>query len=460
MPLAALPARKTFNPLQVWKALAYPKDAAVRLRDRYGELAPVNFLGARYTVVLTSEAALEVFAQPPENYVAFFHESFAGMNGEGSLWILAGEAHRQERKLFAPAVHPSHFRIYGDVIRDVARLHFGKWRAGGTFKSVESTKAIALDVIMRLVFGVEDEQLMREGSVVLDRLTSSAHPLVVFYPKLQRSWFPLFRSYEKAKAAMYEWAGRLIALRRSSGTLGDDVLGRLMRASDAHGRPYTELHICNELLSILTAGHVTTGVALAWALHEVGHHPEVLARLRAELIEAGPEAESHVVAALPYLTAVCNEAIRLHPVLAECARVPIESVRIRGYDIPAGEPLVISIVGIHHDERTFPEPGRFLPDRFIERSYSKTEFMPFGGGHRRCLGAGLAEYTMRISLAEAVMAWTFETARIDRDIRHDLAMGPKFGVPLRIMGRYRAPWSSRRAERDDAPSQRSFVTAN
>lgn len=459
MPCAALPPRESFNTLQFWKFLSHPKDAATGLRDRHGALAPIKFLGGKYTMVLTPEAALEVFAQPPEKYIAFFHESFAGLNGEGSLWILAGEAHRQERKLFAPAVHPGHFRTYGNVIRDVARLHFGSWRTGQTYKSVETTKAIALDVIMRLVFGVEDEQLMREGGIILDRLTGTIHPLIVFFPKLQRSWFPLFRRYEKAKAAMYEWAGRLIALRRSRGTPGDDVLGRLMRANDEHGRPYTELHICNELLSILTAGHVTTGVALAWALYEIGRHPEVLDRLRAELNDAGPEPESHVVAALPYLTAVCNEAIRLHPILAECARVPIEPVQILGHDIPAGEPMVIAIVGIHHDPRIFPDPGRFLPDRFIERSYSKTEFMPFGGGHRRCLGAGLAEYTMRISLAEAVMSWTFEAAAVDRDIRHDIAMGPKLGVPLRVLAPFQVPAPGRRAEGDNTKSQRSFVTA-
>jgi cytochrome P450 family 110 len=446
MPVTALPPHESLNPLQVWKFLSYPKDAAARLFKRYGALAPIKFLGATYTMVLTPEAALEVFAQPPEMYVAFFHESFAGMNGEGSLWILAGEAHRRERKLFAPAVHPAHFQAYGDVIRDVARLHFASWRVGETYKSVETTKAIALDVIMRLVFGVEDEQLMREGGTVLDRLTGSIHPLIVFYPKLQRSWFPLFRRYQKAKAAMYEWAGRLIALRRSRGTLGDDVLGRLMRANDEHGRPYTELHICNELLSILTAGHVTTGVALAWALYEIGRHPDVLDRLRAELIEAGPAPASHVVAALPYLSAVCNETIRLHPILAECARVPVEPVQILGHDIAAGEPLVIAIAGIHHDPKIFPDPGRFLPDRFIERSYSKTEFMPFGGGHRRCLGAGLADYTIRISLAEAVMSWTFEAAAVDRDIRHDIAMGPKLGVPLRVLSPFQAPAPDSRAE--------------
>jgi cytochrome P450 len=206
-----------------------------------------------------------------------------------------------------------------------------------------------------------------------------------------------------------------------------------LRASDEGGLPYTELHICNELLSILTAGHVTTGVALAWVLYELGRHPGVMAKLRTEIEGAGPDPQAHAILTLPYLSAVCNETIRLHPILAECARVPIEPVEILNYTVPARLPLVMSIVGIHHDPDTYPSPDDFWPERFLERTYSKTEFMPFGGGHRRCLGAGLAEYTMRIAVAEAVTAWDFESAAVDRDIRHDLAMGPKYGVPLCIL---------------------------
>ena len=226
-----LPPRETLNPAQVWKFLAYPGRAAERLYGKYGALAPIGFFGAKYTMVLTPEAALQVFAQPPEDYIAFYEESFGGLNGAGSLWILAGEAHRRERKLFAPAVHPGHFQAYGEVIREVARQHFGRWRAGEVAKSIDTTKAIALDVIMRLVFGVEDDAFMREGGAILGRLTGTISPIFVFYPKLQRSWFPPFRRYEKAKAAMYEWCSRLIALRRSRGTLGEDVLGQLMRAT-------------------------------------------------------------------------------------------------------------------------------------------------------------------------------------------------------------------------------------
>jgi cytochrome P450 family 110 len=439
---AALPPPEKLNPWQLWQYFSNPQAFAAGLRARHGALAPVRFQGRNYTLVLTPDAALEVFAQTPANYEAFWRESFAGMNGDGSLWILTGEAHRRERKLFAPAVHASFFRAAGDVIRDTARQHFDHWRAGQDLKGVETTKAIALDVIMRLVFGVQDESMMDEGRRVLDWLTSTAHPLIVFYPKLQRSWFPLFRRYLNAKSTMYEWAGRLIALRRASGQLGGDVLGCLMQATDEQGAPYTELHICNELLSILTAGHVTTGVALAWTLYELGRNPDALTKVRAEVETVDVESDIGALLSLPYLSAVCDEAIRLHPILAECARIPIEPVDILGYTIPAGQPLVMSIVGIHHDPATFPDPDSFRPERFLERTYSKTEFMPFGGGHRRCLGAGLAEYTMRIAVAECVTRWNFTSPTMDRDIRNDLAMGPKYGAPLRVIDRREPKFTS------------------
>jgi cytochrome P450 len=437
MPPVSLPRHEKLNPFQLWQYFSQPQAFAEGLRSRHGALAPIRFYGTDYTMVLTPEGAQEVFAQAPGNYEAFWYESFAGMNGEGSLWVLAGEAHRRERRLFAPATHASRFRAYGLTISEIARAHFDGWQVGQTVKSVETTKAIALDVIMRLVFGVEDDGLLDEGRPVLDALTSTAHPLIVFYPKLQRRWFPLFRRYLRAKAAMYEWAERVMAERRRRGDVGHDVLGCLMDAYDQDGRPDGNLHICNELLSILTAGHVTTGVALAWALYELGRHPEITARLCDELDDAG-DVEPEELVTLPYLSAVCNEAIRLHPILAECARVPITPVEILGRTIPAGEALVMSIVGIHHDPATYPEPERFRPERFIERTFSKTEFMPFGGGHRRCLGAGLAEYTLRIGVAAAVTRWQFEAAGVDYDTRHDLAMGPKYGVPLRVAGRRQA----------------------
>src|SRR6185436_13794269 len=180
---------------------------------------------------------------------------------------------------------------------------------------------------------------------------------------------------------------------------------------------------------------VTTGVALAWALYELGRNPGVMAKVRAEVEVLGSEPDPGKVLTLPYLSATCNETIRLHPVLGECARQPTVPVEILGYTIPPKQALIVSIAGIHHNPDVYPEPKRFRPERFIERAYSNFEFVPFGGGHRRCMGAGLAEYTLRLSLAEIALHWEFEPASLDYDSRHDLAMSPKYGVPLRILGR-------------------------
>jgi len=419
------------NPFQQWKYFTDPRATYHWFCDRYKDLAPLHFQGQDFILLLTPRAVREVFTADPNGYIAFWKDSFAGMNGEGSLWVLEGEKHYRERQLFAPAVHANYFRAYGETIREITHQHIEKWRAGESIRAVDTTLSISLDVIMRLVFGVVDEDLMKEGRTVISGLTRTAHPLIVFYPKLQRSWFPLWRRYTYAKKNLYAWFDRVMTLRRTEDA-GGDVLGVLMTARDEGGNLFGDEHIKNELLSVLTAGHVTTAVALAWSLYELARNPHVMKKLRLELENFDDKNDPALLLTLPYLSAVCNETIRLHPILAECARVLTAPMEICGQTAHSGQAFVISIVGIHHNPVIYAEPDQFNPERFIERKYNIFEFLPFGGGHRRCLGSGLAEYTLRIALAEMVKHWDFESAGVDYDIRHDLAMGPKYGVPLRI----------------------------
>ena len=431
----AFPRPIPLNPLQQWRYFSQPRMMHDWIRERYGGLVSLHFQGKDYAAILTAEGARQVFAAEPDNYDAFWKESFAGLIGDGNLWVLIQERHRRERHLFAPAVHANHFRGYGSTIRDIAHSHFNKWQPGQTIRAIDTTLVISLDVIMRLIFGVQEEEFMQEGREVFEGIRHLAHPLIVFYPKLQQSWFPMWRRYTQARDKVYDWMDRYLAVRRARETESMDVLEMLMQACDEQGNPYTDEFIRFELNAVLTAGHETTGVALGWALYELGRHPDVLAKLRSELEGAGSNPDPALILTLPYLDAVCRETIRLHPILSECARVPMKPLEILGHTVPAGHALVISIVGIHHDPAVYPEPDRFLPERFINRTYNIFEFMPFGGGHRRCLGAGLAEYTMRLALFEAALNWDFEPAREDYDARLNVAMGPKYGIPLRIKAR-------------------------
>jgi cytochrome P450 len=231
---------------------------------------------------------------------------------------------------------------------------------------------------------------------------------------------------------------KLLAERRARGGADGDVLGRMLATSYDDGGRMTDEAIRDELLTILLAGHETTATALAWALYELGRHPAALARLRAEIEPLGADPDPDAVVKLPYLSAVCNETLRLHTLLAEVGRVTTALVGCQGYTIPAGESVCVSIMAIHHDPALYPDPGTFRPERFLERTYSPFEFLPFGGGNRRCLGAALSDYEMRIALAEIVTRWEFAPAAPEVEIRHDIAMGPKHGVPLRVTAR-RAP---------------------
>ena len=435
MSLESFPQTVPLSPLQQWRYFNEPMSMGNWIRERYGDFVPMHFQGKDYYVVTTAEGARQVFPADPDGYGVFWKESFAGLMGDESVWVLIRERHRRERQLFAPAVHANHFRAYGETIREIVHSHIDQWQPGQTIKGVEVTLAIALDIIMRLVLGVEDEALMREGRKVLNESTEAIHPLIVFFPMLQKPWFPIWRRYDKARVIMYDWTDRLMAARRATGKQSGDVLSVLMNARDENDQPVDKDYIHTELNSILSAGHETTATALAWALYELGLHPKVVTRLRAELESTGERPDPARLVTLSYLGAVCHETIRLHPILAECARIPMQPMEILGRQIQAGQALVISIVAIHHDPNIYPEPSLFKPERFVERKYNVFEFLPFGGGHRRCLGAGLAEYSMRIALAEIVTHWEFEPVGVDYDTRRNIAMGPKHGIKLRIQAR-------------------------
>jgi cytochrome P450 len=405
------------------------------LRENVGPIASIRVQGQDHILVLTPEGAQQVFAADPARYEPYFKKGFTGVAGPASLWVLGGEAHRHERQLFAPAVRASHFSRHGIAIREIARSHLDKWQPGQTVRAFDTALAISRDVIMRLVFGVQEAGLLAEGRERLDVLRRASNPLPIFVTRLQRSWFPPWRRYAAAKANFSDWVKRLLAASRTRGAEAEDVVSTMLAARHEDGSPMRDEEICDELNTILQGGHQTVAGGLAWALYEVGRHPDVLVKLRAELDGAGLEPDPSLLVKLPYLGAVCDEAIRLHSVLAECPRQLSEPLDLLGYSIPAGFALIISIAAIHHDPALYPDPDDFVPERFLERSYSPSEFLPFGGAHRRCLGAALAEYEMRIALAEAAQRWDFVPEGVERDVRRDVALGPAHGVLLRVRER-------------------------
>src|SRR5688500_363395 len=109
------------------------------LRKRFRDFALMRLVGKDYVGILTPEGVRQVFAGDPAGYDVYWKESFAGLHGDGSLFVLIGEKHRKERQLLTPAFHANHFRGYGETIDAIARRHTEAWQPGQTLKAIDTT---------------------------------------------------------------------------------------------------------------------------------------------------------------------------------------------------------------------------------------------------------------------------------------------------------------------------------
>lgn len=174
-------------------------------------------------------------------------------------------------------------------------------------------------------------------------------------------------------------------------------------------------------MTLLLAGHETTATALAWSLHELGRAPELLRRA-----QEGDQA---------FLEAVLKEAMRLHPIIPMVVRTLVEPATIGGIDLPAGVTVGPSIVVAHRREESFPDAGRFDPERFCGHSPPPGTWIPFGGGVRRCIGAGFSLMEGTAVLREVLARYDVESVGEDAPMVRNITSVPRRGARIRVRPR-------------------------
>ncbi|MFN0073452.1 MAG: cytochrome P450 [Chloroflexota bacterium] len=432
-----LPPGPGRNPWYAWAYFSRPREFYSVMRRDFGEFATVQATEAKLVCALTPETARQVLAANPDDYEAFLKGAFTGLVGAGSLWVLDGARHRLERRVLAPGFHAQRVQGYARIIQRLTLAHLDSWAPGQSLRAYDAMMDITRDVILHVVFGLEEGRTFNDGRRILTELLHVSNPWVAHFAGLQRSWFPPWSKVIRSKQELSEFLAGMMLDRRARSDERSDVLALMMAARYDDGQPIPDDEISAEILTILVSGHETTAVGLSWAVYELWRHPAELRRLRDELESLGAEPDPSELVRMPFLAAVCNETLRLHTVLTDIARIARKPMEMFGYLLPAGTGVGVGIGAIHQDPVVYPEPDQFRPERFLERSYSAYEFLPFGGGHRRCLGAILADYQLRISLATIVAHWDFEILADDCDVRHAIGTGPKFGVPVQVKRRRR-----------------------
>lgn len=361
--------------------------------------------------------------------------------GNTSVVTLEGEAHQRRRRLLLPPFHGERLHIYGDLIAQITRHEAARQPLNTTFRAHRLTQQISLQVIMQSVFGLERgerfEEIRQLLTEVFDTFASPWWSALLYDQRLQRNWGP-WKTFLQRRGRLDVLLQSEIADRMAeSGSSRTDVLSLLMAARDDSGAAMTPLELRNELITLLLAGLETTSTVMAWGLYWIHREPEVRRRVLEELSQVAPDAPPSDLARLPYLTAVCQETLRIHPpVPFTFVRIPRADLEIDGWRFPQGCRIAGCIYLLHQRGDLYPQPDQFRPERFLERKYALSEFMPFGAGARRCIGEALAMLEIKVALATLLLNHEFVLAnsRVERPRRRGVILTPGRGVPLRIIG--------------------------
>jgi len=296
--------------------------------------------------------------------------------------------------------------------------------------AMPSMMRITLNVILRAVFGAEGRELERLREVLPPGIKLGS--MLALVPVPQWDWGRLspwgrFYRYRREYDGIVD---RLIdtALADPGLVTRDDMLALMLQSRYEDGSPMTNAEIADELITMLAAGHETTATSLAWAVERLQRHPQLLDRLVADL-DAGSE---------ELLNATIFEVLRTRPVIDTTFRqVKAPTLEIGPWIFQEGQTIVASIGLLHADESVFPDAWRFDPDRFMSRRPDPAQWIPYGGGVRRCIGAAFATMEMRVVLRTLLRDYTIHTssARDEGWKSRSVALAPSRGALVSVRRR-------------------------
>lgn len=401
---------KTSPSVQTIQFLLRPLETLDTWSQQYGD----NFrlLGKDLPALVyfsSPEAIQTIFTSEPE-YLSSTQKSniVKLLLGENSLIFLSGDSHQRQKRLLIPPFHGERMREYGQTICTITEQVVSQWTIGNTFNVRSTMKEISLGVILSAVFGLQEgsryNQLKQLLNSLLEVLDYPLNSILMFFPFLQQDlgpwspWGNFIRQIQQIDQLIYTE----ISERRAQKNLSHngDILSLLLSARDEIGQPMTDIELRDELITLVFAGYETTTAALSWALYWVHYLPEVKEKLLVELKDFSLGFDPNAATKLVYLTAICKETLRMYPIaLSAFARTVHKPFEVGGYQLEPGTTVNVSIYLAHHRKAVYPEPKQFRPERFLSRQFSPYEYLPFGGGSRRCIGAELAQLEMKIVLA-------------------------------------------------------------
>lgn len=362
------------------------------------------------------------------------------VTSEGEFWL-------RQRRLAQPAFHRARIAGYGETMVRFTERMLAEWRGGQELDLTEALNRLTMEIISQTVFDVDlhadarAENVGRAVTTLLDEygrhMTSAVRALMERLPV--RLPVPGEGRLRTAVRELDELIFALVAQRRADGSDCGDLLSMFLAARDEDGSGMTDAQLRDELVTLFLAGHETTANILAWAFLLLSEHPEVEAKVHAELRavlgERAPGVEDS--AKLLYTQQVIKEVLRLYPPVWWVSREPLSDWPCDDVRIPAGAEVGASPWVMHREAQFYPEPLKFKPQRWtpeFEAALPRYAYFPFGGGPRLCIGNTFALLEAALVLATVAQRYRVEVLNAGA-VRPDpsLTLRPKGGLRARLV---------------------------
>ena len=365
--------------------------------------------------------------------------------GEGLL-SSEGDLHRQHRRILQPGFHPQRLAAYGALMRHYAIGAMERWRDGDTVDVAREMRRLTLPIAGRALFGTdmesEAEEITEAFATIIELQCRITMPVAILFKRFP---LPTSRRFQNAMDRLHVTISRCIHERQASGTGGDDLLSILLHAQDSEGNGcgMTDAQVLDHIRTFLLTGFFTTANALTWTWYLLSQHPDVEARLHAELdsVLAGKAPTVDDLKNLRYTEMVLAEALRVYPPIWIMSRWSLSEFKFGDCNLPAKSFILISPYVTHHSPRHFPDPFRFDPQRWTPEARAERPafaYHPFGGGPRQCIGEGFAWMEAMLILATLAQQWQMRLVPghpVEMEAQASTTLRPKYGIRMTLRQR-------------------------
>lgn len=399
-----------------------PIGFVLNMARQYGDIVHYNFRGHDSYQLNHPDLIRDALIEHGDAFekAATDRAIFAQSMGEGLL-NTEGDTHRQHRKLAQPAFHHKRIDAYTQTMIDyTARMIDETWRDGTMLDLHMAMTRLTMEIVSKSLYSVDVHHESNEVGEAVERINHLGgieFRVGVALPM----WLPIppIRQAKLDRATIDRLLLPIIRVRRESGEDTGDLLSMLLLSRDENGEGMSDKEVRDEVVTLFIAGHETTSNALTWALRLLAENPAAAEMLHDEIVRVIGDRQPTLedFRAMPYLDSVIKESMRLYPpAWILNTRLAMRDVEIGGFPIPKDSYVIISPYVMHRDPAYFPEPERFLPERWagdFEKHLPKFAYFPFGGGVRVCIGNQFAMLEQRLVLAMIVRDWrlTLDAAR-------------------------------------------------